>query len=111
MDNNNKPLYKLLMESIDTSEVEAVKFDLPTPVICIKKSNLKNKQGQWIWADRVCENFQTIEEAQYTALCRNNLHHLAEALQNFIDDNKESGWGYKPEHIIQAKEALKRISQ
>lgn len=48
--------------------------------------------------------------AAYTALAVNNLANLAEALQNFITDCELSGWGYNPDHIEQAKEALNKIS-
>lgn len=114
---NNKPLYRTLNEERTQGKWETGERDNPEDTnipywISVMYSGAcqpvfdtasfkPNTQPQ---LDRMKA------DAEYTALAVNNLHYLAEALQNFIDDDKESGWGYKAEHIIQATEALKRIS-
>lgn len=102
-----QPLYKVLNDGRQRGpwEKEYQQYENDGSHIC-----LIDDQGSWI-ADFGNEG-QSISEtsAQYTALAVNNLHLLAEALQNFITDEEISGWGYNPDHIRQAKKALSAIS-
>lgn len=78
--------------------------------ICIKTADCKDKKGNWIYADRVCEHFATLEDAQYTALAVNNLAVLAEALQNLYDLAYQWANDKEDETLLQAKQALEKIS-
>lgn len=60
--------------------VEAVEFNSPHKDICIKLSEYKNTNGEWQFADRVCENFKDLETAKYTALAVNHFASVVDAL-------------------------------
>lgn len=105
-DNTKLPLYKVLNEKRTQVEFNAHLYNLSDHTI------REGKKGRVLM--EVCKQHTNDPEAeanaQYTALCVNNLHHLAEALQGFVDylDSDLS----EAETILlnRAKEALKRIS-
>lgn len=100
---NNKLLYKFLNEHREPS-----------------KWMLGGASGRLIttptgyYGDGFIADFDTLANAQYAALAVNNLHHLAEALENLINKMKSSmltaDIEYYRKEKNEAKEALNRIS-
>lgn len=82
MENNLKgvSLVNKLNSKRNKGIIEAVEFNSLHNDICIKLSEYKNGNGEWQFADRVCENFKDFETAQYTALAVNNFANLVDVL-------------------------------
>ena len=108
-ENTALPLYKVLEGKRQRGTMEAVQFDSPHKDICIKLSEYKIN-GQWHFADRVCENFPDIETAQFAALAINNLSILADALQHIVNMTENTNTGMAIAINENAKAALANIS-
>ena len=110
---NKKPLYKVLNEQrrqgnlelnpygrkdiLQVNNGEAERWEMPNFCTCYGE-----------------EESERIANTQYTALCVNNLHHLAKALEELhkaaMDVGITEWWQKHTETVAKAKEALNRIS-
>ena len=118
METNTKPLYKILNEERPQGEWHIINWGEQSQLRDGNKNELAmfNRNGKF---DSGIPNTEWSAAANYTALAVNNLHHLAEALENIISEWEQESKAFtiltgdtiqEPENITKAKEALNRIS-
>jgi len=108
---NKKPLYKVLNE-----QRPEIKFDVKAGDKNFMRlvGYIPNMESPLNFKEQSEQSEQLRLAGKYTALAVNNLHHLAEALEELhkaaMDVGITEWWQKHTETVAKAKEALNRIS-